>query len=130
MFECSGIIFSSQFGEKWTDNGQFYAPHSMIVDSLNNLYVFDSLNNRIQIFNPQWKYIRKIDNFILKNALYIEFSDMDIDQSGNIYTVEPYKVKKFDSLWKILLEFGANWINNGQFNMAQGMPLLRMVKYM
>jgi DNA-binding beta-propeller fold protein YncE len=39
------------FGEEGTGPGQFYAPHGLAIDSRGNLFVVDSYNHRIQMFD-------------------------------------------------------------------------------
>jgi sugar lactone lactonase YvrE len=38
------------FGGAGTEPGQFYAPHSLALDSQGHLYVVDAFNHRIQKF--------------------------------------------------------------------------------
>ena len=48
-----------EFGRgEWGEH--FYEPHSMVVDSEGNIYVLDTVNNRIQKFDNKGKYLLSI----------------------------------------------------------------------
>ena len=46
------------WGKPGTGPGEFHLPHSVAVDSKGTVYVSDRENNRIQIFNPNGKFLR------------------------------------------------------------------------
>lgn len=46
------------WGDKGTGPGQFRTPHAIAVDRNNNVYVGDRANRRIQVFDPQGKFLR------------------------------------------------------------------------
>jgi hypothetical protein len=48
------------FGEPGTKTGQFDTPHSIAADAAGNLYVADRGNFRIQVFDPDGKFLRAI----------------------------------------------------------------------
>jgi len=47
------------WGTKGTKPGEFNTPHSVAVDSKGTVYVSDRENNRIQIFDPNGKFLRQ-----------------------------------------------------------------------
>jgi DNA-binding beta-propeller fold protein YncE len=47
------------WGKRGTGPGEFNTPHSVAVDSQGTVYVSDRENNRIQIFDPNGKYLRQ-----------------------------------------------------------------------
>src|SRR5437879_7356480 len=47
------------WGEPGDQPGQFNVPHSIAIDSQNNIYVADRGNRRIQIFNTDGKFLRQ-----------------------------------------------------------------------
>jgi DNA-binding beta-propeller fold protein YncE len=48
------------WGEPGTGPGQFNTPHSIASDESGNIYVADRGNGRIQVFDPDGKYLREI----------------------------------------------------------------------
>ena len=53
----SDLVFVRQIGSQGSNNGQFVGPCGVTHDGHGNLYVSDMLNNRVQIFNVQGKFI-------------------------------------------------------------------------
>jgi peptidylamidoglycolate lyase len=59
------IKFSAQgkylfeWGQKGNKEGEFNIPHAISLDSNGNVYVADRENNRIQVFDPNGKYIKQ-----------------------------------------------------------------------
>ena len=53
----SDLVFVGQFGSPGTGNGQFAGPFDVTHDQDGNLYVTDTLNRRIQVFNTQGKFL-------------------------------------------------------------------------
>ncbi|MBM3776395.1 MAG: 6-bladed beta-propeller [Acidobacteria bacterium] len=47
------------WGRRGTGTGEFNTPHSIAVDSRGQVYVSDRENNRIQIFDPNGKFLRQ-----------------------------------------------------------------------
>jgi len=47
------------WGKRGTGPGEFNTPHSIAVDSRGTVYVSDRENNRIQIFDPNGKFLRQ-----------------------------------------------------------------------
>ena len=54
------LTFFSSFGSRGTGPGQLQHPWDVTFDSANNVYVADSSNNRIQVFNENGQYLRQI----------------------------------------------------------------------
>jgi peptidylamidoglycolate lyase len=48
-----------EWGKKGDKNGKFNIPHGISLDSNGNVYVADRENNRIQVFDPNGKFIKQ-----------------------------------------------------------------------
>ena len=57
-FDQSGT-FLYKFGKRGSQDGHFSFPHGMFVDSSNNLFICDSLNNRVQQFSLDGRFTGK-----------------------------------------------------------------------
>jgi len=49
-----------QWGDRGTKEGEFNTPHSIASDAKGNIYVADRGNRRIQVFDPDGKFLRVI----------------------------------------------------------------------
>ncbi len=58
-FDKNGDWIKS-WGEPGTKTGQFDTPHSIAADAKGNIYVADRGNFRIQVFDPDGKFLREI----------------------------------------------------------------------
>lgn len=70
--------------------GKFLQPTDMCVGANGNLYLLDSGNNRIVIFDPQWKVIEIIDSFN-NNGVMDTFNTpggLYVQDNGDIYIAD------------------------------------------
>ncbi|HUQ92375.1 MAG TPA: peptidyl-alpha-hydroxyglycine alpha-amidating lyase family protein [Bryobacteraceae bacterium] len=67
--------YVSTWGKKGTGPGEFNTPHSIAVDSKNNVYVSDRENNRIQIFDANGKFQRQWDGLGATQNIFITPKD-------------------------------------------------------
>jgi hypothetical protein len=67
------LLFS--WGEPGTDAGQFNLPHNICVDSQGLLYVADRENHRIQVFDPEGRFVTQWNNLYRPCGLYIDRRD-------------------------------------------------------
>ena len=62
VFELDGsdnVRFIRKWGSRGSDDGQFNGPWSCAIDHHKLVYVTDSLNHRIQVFDSEGRFIRK-----------------------------------------------------------------------
>ena len=82
------------FGSSGSTDGKFQHPHGLAMDrTTNTLYVGDQENHRIQVFNEQGQFIKKIDNSGL-----VHIHDIGIDPNEGLIYAPDYEV---DHLQKI-----------------------------
>lgn len=74
--------FRFKFGESGTGDGQFNFPEGITLDNNQNVYVCDTLNNRLQKFTPAGKFIDKIDQGFSKPT------GICIDANDKLYVVD------------------------------------------
>src|SRR5262249_50679197 len=56
--------------------GEFDTPHGIALDSMGRVYVADRANNRIQIFEPDGKFVAEWKQFGRPSDVFIDKNDM------------------------------------------------------
>jgi DNA-binding beta-propeller fold protein YncE len=67
--------FLTAWGKAGSGPGEFNTPHSIAVDSKGLVYVSDRENNRIQIFDPNGKFLRQWTHLGATQSIYITPKD-------------------------------------------------------
>ena len=116
IFNSDGIYLNAfgQKGELDEDHnppqlGQFNQPTAVMFNSKEELYVLDSRNKRIQIFEKDGAPLRQIGAY----GDLVEFDwpvDMALDESDNLYVADrgSHTVKVIDSDGELITEFGSD----------------------
>src|SRR5262249_32895505 len=91
-----------RFGQNGTGQGEFDQPHALAMDSKGRLFVGDRNNNRIQIFDQDFKYIAEWKQFSRPSGLYI-------DKNDTLYVAdsESESVSRNHNGWKRGLRIGS-----------------------
>ena len=99
--ESQNIPTSSilRFGSLGSDPGQFNSPQGIRTDNDGNVYVVDSINNRVQKFNSSGAYITQIGEFGGGDGQFWNPQDVLVDSSNNIYVSDSNnnRIQKFNS---------------------------------
>lgn len=61
-YYASRVVSGGQLGA-----GDFASPSDIVVDENNNVYVLDSGNSRVVVFDSELRFVRSIDKFLLNN---------------------------------------------------------------
>lgn len=126
-------------------DGQFDRPFGIAVDQLDNIFVADLFNNRIQVFDHLGNFLFKFGspcNYIMSSQLYcvdpdgsgpLELGDgqfhnpagVIVNDLGNIIVSEIYnhRIQIFDSFGRFLNKFGVPGSGEGQFNLPSSITL-------
>lgn len=54
--------YLGEFGSRGNGPGQFQLPHNVVIDAQGRIYVSDRDNQRVEVFDPQGKYLTEWDN--------------------------------------------------------------------
>jgi len=112
------------FGSQGNGNGQFSYPYGITRDSNGNIYVCDSSNERIQIFDSEGKFISTFGSYGSKNGQFNNPYGIAINSKGNIIVSDNgnHRIQIFDSKGKFISTFGSygNGHGNGQFQLPRG----------
>jgi hypothetical protein len=93
---------------KGIEAGQFLFPTYLILDGQGNLYVTDTLNSRIEMFDPDGKYIRSFGQRGSAWGMFDKPKGVALDSFGNLYVVDSgwSNVQIFNAKGQVLLFFG------------------------
>jgi DNA-binding beta-propeller fold protein YncE len=108
--------FRYSFGGAGKDDGQFDFPTGIAIDEENGeVLVSDFLNKRIQIFDHEGDFIRKIGGGWFSNVVDRP-QGIAVDVQGRIYVVDPKQacVLVFDASGELLTTFGEYGKHKGQ----------------
>lgn len=101
-----------------TEPGTFSLPTNVAVDKDGNLYVTDTLNNRIQIFDADGKFISTFGKNGDGPGYFSRPKGIAVDGDGHIWVSDSVqqRVQVFDREGRLLIYFGepGNW--PGQFS--------------
>jgi DNA-binding beta-propeller fold protein YncE len=98
-FSADGKLLLS-WGEPGGEPGQFRLPHSVRVDKRGRVWVVDRENHRIQIFEPNGKFLKQWTNLVRPTDLFIDNDDI-------VYVSElSMRVSIFTNDGKLLARWG------------------------
>lgn len=95
-----GVCFIKSWGTTGTGNNQFNHPDGINVDSNGNVFVADSVNDRIQKFTNNGNFIKSWGNDGTDNGNFKSPGDIDIDtNTGNVFVADTLnnRIQKFDN---------------------------------
>ena len=113
----SDLTFSSSFGQRGSDEGQFDQPRGITCDSAGKLYVADRKNNRIQVFTAEGKFLRMFGEFGSGRGELNYPMGVAVDSNNLVYTAEPnnHRISVFSSEGEFVTSFGSSGKGPGQF---------------
>jgi DNA-binding beta-propeller fold protein YncE len=111
--------FILSWGRKGKADGEFDLPHAVRIDSKGSVYVADRENDRIQVFDPNGKFLRKIKG-VAPFGLFITPDDTLFVADGRAN-----RVVKMNTEGKVLASFGEKGTGPGQFDMAHAVTVAR-----
>lgn len=105
--------------------GTFNFPTNAAVDSRGNLYVVDTGNFRVKVFNKNGDYLRSIGRLGDVPGSFARPKGITVDSEGHIYVVDSafQNVQIFDAKGTLLLSFGSGGWGPGYFTLPAGMGI-------
>ncbi|WML59060.1 6-bladed beta-propeller [Neobacillus sp. PS2-9] len=124
VFDMNGKLLLD-VGKPGKNDGELSAPNGITADEDGNIYVVDTANQRVQIFNKQGKFVKIINgsNNGKGESIFVNPRGIGIDSRGIMYVVSnlTHLVYGFDKDGKKVFEFGGMGENNGQFSLPNGL---------
>jgi DNA-binding beta-propeller fold protein YncE len=127
VFDTASLKFVGYFGGPskpgHPTDGTFLSPTNAAVDRRGNLYVADTGNYRVQIFDPSGKFIGKFGTQGDAPGEFIRPKGIAVDSEGHVYVADA-EFNNFQILTpegKPLLAVGALGSDPGQFALVAGL---------
>jgi hypothetical protein len=134
----SSYVVISKWGSYGMANAQFDAPFSAIVDSSGNVFVADTINNRVQKFqlsNPCPTGTKQIVSgicFVTKwgsqgtaNGQFEGHRNIAVDSLGNVFVADTdnHRIQKFTNNGNFIGAWGSLGTSNGKFQYPLGVTI-------
>lgn len=115
------VAFSKSFGTFGHELGQFSSPKSIYLSSDLDLYVCDTKNSRVQVFNSNEELIKVITATEMNSPCSISIDK----QTNNVYVLdsEDFKIRVFDIEGKEISRFGGQGDSPWKFKGASSITI-------
>lgn len=116
----------STMGDLGQKKGQFYRPSHLVIDHSGNLYVTDSLNFRVQKFDPRGNFLKSFGRHGDTPGSFARPKGLDVDREGNLYVADAafQNVQIFeDASTSLLLFLGGGGNAPGQMVLPAGVDI-------
>jgi len=70
------------------ESGRFAAPTNVAVDSKGNLYVTDTWNHRVQVFDRRGRFLRAFGSHGTRPGNFVRPKGIAVDSEGHVYVVD------------------------------------------
>jgi DNA-binding beta-propeller fold protein YncE len=114
--------FVAKWGTKGSSDGQFNSPRGVATDTQDNVYVADTDNNRIQVFDSSGNFLRTWGDGGTGDGEFDAPRDITADSQDNVYVIDSgnNRIQVFDSSGNFLRKWGSGGSGDGQFNSPRG----------
>lgn len=125
VFDLDTLKQKSVIGTRGKGDGQFNFPSFLVVDANGNLIVSDTQNGRIQILDPDGRFLRRFGEFGDAPGMFARPKGVAVDSEGHIYVVDAAfnNVQIFDEEGRILMAFSSYGTDNGQMILPSGIAI-------
>jgi len=102
--------------------GEFSLPTNVAVDKEGNVYVTDTLNNRVEIFDADGQFISEFGKHGDGPGYFARPKGIAVDCDGHIWVADEYqsRVQVYDKEGQLLIYFGGQGWYPGQFQALYG----------
>ncbi|HUM07171.1 MAG TPA: SMP-30/gluconolactonase/LRE family protein [Terriglobales bacterium] len=108
-----------------TTPGDFSRPTNVVVDKDGNLYVADTFNNRIEIFDAEGNFIRTFGKAGDGPGYFARPKGIAIDADGHVWVADAVqdRVQVYTPEGQLLIWFGGHGLLPGQFSVLAGLAI-------
>lgn len=110
-------------GKRGGEDGEFNFPTNVCVDSAGLVYVADTLNFRVQIFDANGVFVRKFGTLGDAPGTFNRPKGIAVDSEGHVYVADSAfaNVQVFDAEGQLLLFVGHGGGESGEFFLPAGL---------
>jgi sugar lactone lactonase YvrE len=125
VYSMSNYTKLRTIGKRGTGDGEFNYPTNIAVDSEGMLYVVDTGNFRVQIFDRDGNFLKSLGKLGDAPGTFARPKGIAIDSEGNIYVVDTAfeNFQIFDQDGNLLLFVGGQGVEPGKFTLPAGMAI-------
>jgi DNA-binding beta-propeller fold protein YncE len=111
------------FGNKGDGDSEFYFPSYVAVDKQGSIYVADTLNFCVKIFDKDQKFIRRLGEHGTGMGMFDRPKGVAIDSEGHIYVTDSAfsNFQIFNNEGQLLLFVGSFGVEPGYFRLPSGL---------
>jgi sugar lactone lactonase YvrE len=115
----------AKFGKRGPGDGQFNFPSFVAVGAQGDIYISDTLNFRIQIFDPQYKFVQRFGRQGNKFGQFNRPKGIALDSYQNLYVVDSdfCNFQIFDPKERLLMFLGGWGPAPGRFALPAGIAI-------
>lgn len=115
VFDLEGHLLRTLGKERGSCDGCLLFPTFVALDSRGNVYVSNTMNGRIDIFDPEGAYLRRIGERGNSYGMFDKPKGVALDSFDNLYVVDSgwSNVQIFNPDGEVLLFFGGRGVNPG-----------------
>jgi len=116
-------VFS--FGKRGDSDGEFNFPTNIFVSQKGLVYVTDTMNFRVQVFDENGKFVRKFGEIGDIPGCLSRPKGIAVDSQGNIFVVDALKetVEAYNAKYQYVGFLGGKGRNPGQFSLPSGISI-------
>lgn len=136
----AGVAPLRTFGSVGAGDGQFKSPKKIALDDAGDVYVADTINHRVQVFDADGRFLRKWGSAGVGDGQFTNLGGIALDGARNVYVVDAddmleqegkifssnrsgHRVQVFDSSGRFQRQWGSKGSADGQFQMPQGIAI-------
>jgi DNA-binding beta-propeller fold protein YncE len=128
----SQIIYTTSVGGSlgsWGSSGsgpsQFDDPEGIAINASGHVYVADTGNNRIQVFEDDGTFVNQWGSIGSSNGLFNEPTGITINETGHVFVVDKKnnRIQVFDENGNYIDQWGSFGPGKGQFNNPHGIVI-------
>jgi DNA-binding beta-propeller fold protein YncE len=125
VFDAATGNLLFEFGGRGVEDGKLNFPTNIAVDAGGKVYVMDSFNFRVQIFDADGKFLSKFGGVGTGFGQFSKPKGIGVDSEGHIYVSDAAfnNVQIFDQEGRLLLFFGEMGSRRGQFWLPAGLAV-------
>jgi len=113
----NGTEYVTSFGTLGSGPGEFNSPADITLDQQGNLYVLDVHNARVEVFNPEFKFLREWGKPGNQTGEFNTPLNIEISKNNTVYVVDSYnyRIQAFKTDGSYLTSWGGPGVGNARF---------------